>query len=457
MIKALWFMVKIGVLVALAIWVAERPGEVEIEWLNYTIRIHVGLFLFALLCLILLSIFIYNTIKTFVDFPKSYKRYREVKDFEKGYRALTLGLTSVAAGDVKHAAHQAERVGKLMPEDTGLALLLKAQAARMQGRDEQAQEAFAALLNDKDAAFLGARGLLQMALEMDDEEQAMALAYQALDIHPKQPWILMNVYEMEVRLRDWNKALETLRRAEKYGALSKAEALSDRVAILHVQAEDLLREGKRDEALKLMVLAHKLDKEFVPSIVLLARLTHQAGNRRRAVKLVEKAWANAPHPDLAKVWEDLISGDRSKKPLGRTQWFERLLSKNSSSAQGHIEAGRIATEQGLWGEARKHFERAQEIRPSAQLYHLWAALEERVGQNEEAIQMWLEKAEVAAPSPQWVCDVTGRAYGEWHPIAQPHGAFNTIQWSVPKLASDVQRLARASNNDGALEAPKRLG
>ncbi len=95
MIKAIWFMVKVGVLVALALWVAENPGFVEMAWLDYKLRIHVGVFLIALIAVILLSIFLYRAIRTFVDFPKSFRRYQEVKHRDKGYRALTLGLTAV--------------------------------------------------------------------------------------------------------------------------------------------------------------------------------------------------------------------------------------------------------------------------------------------------------------------------------------------------------------------------
>src|SRR5262245_23719039 len=107
MLKALWFMIKVGVLTAAAIWIAERPGTVKIEWLEYTVTVHVGLGLLVVVGTMLLAIFVYNIIRTFVDFPKAYRRYSEIKSREKGYRALTLGLTAVAAGDAKAAVYQA--------------------------------------------------------------------------------------------------------------------------------------------------------------------------------------------------------------------------------------------------------------------------------------------------------------------------------------------------------------
>ena len=109
MIKALWFAIKVAAAIALVVWIAERPGTVRIEWVEYTVTVHVGLFLLAAIAFVLLTLFIYQTIKAFVDFPKSYARYSEIRAKEKGYEALTRGLTAVAAGDTKAAVAQAKR------------------------------------------------------------------------------------------------------------------------------------------------------------------------------------------------------------------------------------------------------------------------------------------------------------------------------------------------------------
>ncbi len=461
MIKTLWFMVKIGALVALALWVAERPGFVTVEWLGYDIRAHVGLFLVALLAVILLSIFIYNIIKTFVDFPKSYRRYNEVKRFEKGYRALTIGLSAVAAGDAKIANEQARRASALLKDDGGLALLLKAQAAKMDGRETEAQAAFETLTQSKDAAFLGVRGLLQAALEKGDDEGALAAARKALEVQPRQPWVIKTVYDMELRLRDWPAARASLRRAEKRGAITKAQAQSDRIAMWHVEGEALVAEGRRDAALGVFERAYKLDKSFVPSVVALARMCHQTGNRRRAVRLVERAWKAEPHPDLAQMWDALISRDRSKKSLGRMQWFERLLKLRADTSAAQMAAGQVAAEEGLWGEARGYFERAAALEPNALLYSMRAAMEEKSGASDEIVQKWLDKADDAQAAKAWTCTGSGRIYNEWQPISVAgfgaQGGFNTIKWAQPQGVFGAGAMAQSIIAEAVLEAPKKVG
>src|SRR5688500_4138582 len=120
MLRALWFAVKVGLLVAASVWVANRPGFIEAHWLGYDVRAHVGLALLLLLLVLVLTVFIYRILWGIVTMPKALRRYRQERSREKGFRALTLGLTAVAAGDAKQAEQQAERARRFLPSDRGL-------------------------------------------------------------------------------------------------------------------------------------------------------------------------------------------------------------------------------------------------------------------------------------------------------------------------------------------------
>ena len=111
MLKTLFFLLKLALFIGAIIWLSEQEGSVRIEWLGYTINAHVGLFLAGLLSVILFAIFIYRVIRAFVDFPASLRYYNLVKNKDKGYKALAIGLTAVAAGDTKVALKQADKAG----------------------------------------------------------------------------------------------------------------------------------------------------------------------------------------------------------------------------------------------------------------------------------------------------------------------------------------------------------
>lgn len=445
MIKALWFAVKVGLLIALAVWIVDRNGTMQFGWVDgdghkIDVTMELGFFLLCILGLVLLSIFIYQIIKTFVDFPKSYQRYSEVRAKEKGYEALTRGLTAVAAGDAKAAAREAERAGGLLPDDGGLPLLLEAQAARLAGREEDATKSFVALLEHKDAGFLGVRGLLQSALDNGDDEGALALAERALDLHPKQPWILKITYDLLIRMRLWYRAEKILSRLEKQKAVDADKALSDRIALLMAQAEDDVGEGYVADSILLIKKVLKMSPGFAPAAILMANIQREQNHHKKAQKTILKAWKNETSGALVDYWLEIIPSEDAEDKLSRLRWLQKLLNAHPNSPTGQRVAGELAMEAGLWGEAREYFKQAEEEGISSRLYKDLAALEEKSGGDKEAAKVWLEKAAEAPAVKGWICQQTGRRYARWSPIATPHGSFNTIEWTRPKAELDPVML-----------------
>jgi len=458
MLKTFLFLVKIALVIGALIWLSEQEGSVRIEWMEYTINVHVGLFLAGLLVTILASIFIYRLLRTVVDFPASYRYFSQNRARDLGYKALTVGLTAVAAGDTKAALKHAEKARTLLPEDKGLPLLLEAQAARLDGREEDAQVSFAGLLENKDTSFLGVRGLLQASMDAGDSEGALALARQALSLHPKQPWILRTVYDLEISRREWNAAEATLKRAVKAGAITKERGVSDRVAMALAVALDAEQEGLQDVAVSQYKAAQKLDGSSAHAVILAAEYYIRQSQPKKAKALIEKAWKKSPHAAMVDVWTRLMPEEADA--LARLKWFEGLVKLNPSNARAQVAAGKAASDAALWGEARSYFEAAEAIRPSKELYKALAVLESAASGNEEAARAWLEKAADVMAERIWICRETGRVYQSWQPIAEPHGSFNTIEWDYPigEETSGEAVLLTASTpqdmEDTIIEAPK---
>ncbi|MFK7840144.1 MAG: heme biosynthesis protein HemY [Bdellovibrionales bacterium] len=459
MFRTLLFLVKVTLFVGVFIWLAEQEGSVRIDWLGYTINAHVGLFLAGLLTVILLSIFVYRVLKTFVDFPSSYRYYSEIRAKNKGYQALTRGLTAVAAGDTKAAIKHAGQARNLMPDDQGLPLLLEAQAARLEGRESDAQESFVSLLENKDTSFLGVRGLLQASMDAGDHKGALEMARRALRLHPKQPWILRTVYDLEIADRQWSAATQTLKRAERVGAIVKERALSDRVAMALAIALSAEEEGLHDVAVSQYRKAQTLDPLSIPAVLLSAEYFIRVEKPKKAISLIEKIWKKAPHAAFVDVWTRLMPNAHDTDALQRLKWYEKLVSINPSNARIQVAAGTAASEAALWGEARKFFDSAEEIRPSKELYKALAFLEDKASGDEHASRLWLEKAADVAAERVWICRESGRVYPHWSPIAAPHGGFNTIEWNY-RIGEDADNgepvlltSVVAAHDDTIIEVP----
>ena len=437
--QTLWFMIKTAALVAAGAWLAMRPGYVDLKFMEYDIHMKAGAALLGIYVALLLVLFLHRVYIALSDIPKAWRRYHERKRYVKGLQAVSLGLSAVAAGDAKIASYQAHRARQLLPEDKGMSLFLDAQAARLRGDTDAARVHFQQLVDHSDTAFLGLRGLMLTAMEDGDIEKALALSRDALRLHPKQPWVLMLVYQLTIRTRQWIEAEKILKQAQKVKAIDYDKAQSDQVAIYLQQADDAYDRGEQQNATRFAKKAQAIAPHFVPAALRLAKFYRDEGHRRAAVKIVEACWRTTPHPELAAVWDTLVPEKKSGDMTARLRWFERLVALKPDSMESQMAAARVAMEDGLWGEARQYLAMAEKLQPNARLYRLWAKFAERQHQPEES-RHWLERATEAKPDKVWVCRETGRIYDRWSAVAQPHGAFNSMVWEDPQVMAGSSRM-----------------
>lgn len=431
MVRTIWALAKIAIVLAAVVWIAEHPGRIQIDWLSYNLDFHVGFFFVVFFLALALGIFIFSVIKSVLDMPKTLTRYNDMTAKDKAVRALSIGLSAVAAGDTKEVSRQASKVKNYLSDTNPLSLFLEAQAARLNGDEAEASQAYLALMKDKDAGFMGVRGLLQVVLDRGDYEGALELGYKALRSYPKKGWILSIVYDLEIQARHWDKALRILTRAEKAEAIMPNKAASDRIVISLAQALEYKNSGDEKAYFRGVQKAYKLDKDFLPSSLWLADLYIERGKYKSAIAVIEKSWNKMPHPELTCLWAKAYRPPRNSGPVARIRWFEKILKIDPNSVEGLQAMASVLTQEGLWGDARKHLEMAEKIRPNVHLYKLWAQLEEKATGKENAVRAWEEKAADAPRERVWICSETGRVYDEWMPISD-QGLFNTIIWDFPQ-------------------------
>jgi Uncharacterized membrane-bound protein len=95
----LFFLIKVGVVAVLAVWVAEHPGHVSFVWLGYRVDTRIGVLLAILLVLLLLFMLLHGLWRLVWRGPRDLGRLRAERKRRQGYRALSQGMAAVAAGD----------------------------------------------------------------------------------------------------------------------------------------------------------------------------------------------------------------------------------------------------------------------------------------------------------------------------------------------------------------------
>ena len=443
--------IGLAIVVAAAIWLSDRPGQVAIEWQGWLIELSVGRFVLAAAVILTILIFLYGLVRAIGGAPRKLRDKRRKSRREKGYRALTHGMVAVAAGDPNEANRHARRADILLNEPP-LTMLLSAQAAQLNGDEDAAAQYFKDMLDRPETAFLGVRGLLMQAQKNNDRPMVLHYAERACQLQPKTPWVLTTMFDLQVAEGRWRPALATMEEAVKRGALTADEARQRRATVLLGCSREAEDEGNAADALRYARRANTLAPDFLPAVLRTVDLMVASGKERPASRIIHNAWVRTPHPELARIYGCIGIGDDLLKRVRR---FERLLSFNPDHPESHIALADAAMAAELWGEARNHLEHAAGEEPSARVCRMMAELEERVGENPEALRTWLLRSAGAPPDAAWICDDCGAAWDNWSPRCGDCGALGTQNWQPPTRARGIS-LGLGLSGD-AEEEPLLLG
>jgi len=425
--------ISLSLVVAITIWFSDRPGQVSIEWQGWLIQLSVAKFILGCLILFVTFFIFLRLIRLIVGVPTRLRSKRRNSRRERGYKALTRGMVAVAAGDPDEADRQARRADVFLNEPP-LTMLLSAQAAQLNGDEEAAEKYFTTMLNEPETAFLGVRGLLIQAQRKKDQPTVLKYLEQAYHLQPKTPWVLTNMFDLQVSERKWQEALATLELLLKYADLPTEDARERRTLILLGCSGEAADAGNELLAVRYAKRALSISPDFLPAAILSADFMLRTGKSSQAKRIVDKVWKISPHPDLATLYSRI--GD-SDKPLEQVKRLGRLLELNPNNVESHLAFARAALDAELWGEARDHLETAIEINATVRVYRLLADLEERSGAGSDAASKWLLRAATAAPDPAWICSGCAAVGNSWLPTCNNCDGLGTIGWHTPGTVEDI--------------------
>jgi HemY protein len=466
LIRGIFGLLVFAVLVAVAVFFADHPGQVEIVWQGWQVTTSVGVLVAAAVLAALLVALLFWIVSRMVGSPRVFLRRRRERRRRSGYRALTQGMVAVAAGDPHEAQRYARKADALLAEPP-LTLLLSAQAAQLEGDETAAKKFFTAMLDRPETEFLGLRGLLNQALQMGDRGTALRLTQRAMTLRPGTPWVVQSLFDLEAREGRWEAAHQTLAQAVKRRTIPRERARHHRGVILYELGRAAVANGDRRRGINLAAQAQGLAPDLATPAAHHARLLLDDRRTGPAAKAVERAWRTAPHPELVQVYGAIHAGE---PPLARVKRVERLAAQNPGARESHLALAEAALDAQLWGEARRHLDKALTAAaarpiakpassnplsspsvgegeggriagPTPRLCLLMARLEEAEHGAGGDMRGWLDRAVNATPDPRYVCTSCGGESLEWRSLCPHCSSFDTLAWRTPPWAAGGSALS----------------
>jgi HemY protein len=424
-------------------WFADNPGIVTLTWRGVEYQVSLMLALAAVVALAVALSIVWAVLRFIFRIPSLVSLASRARKREKGFHALSRGMIAVNAGDARAAAKHASEASRHIAHEP-MTKLLQAQAAHLAGDTPSAVAAYNAMLDHHETHGLGLRGLHLEARRAGDHQAALEYATRANARAPA-AWAGQAVLDDRTRRGDWAGALATVDVNAAARLIDKPTANRWRAVIKTAMAEAAMERDPK-HALTLAQEACRLAPTLVPAAAICGRLTAQAGDYRRASRILESAYAQTPHPDLAAAYVRVRHGDSVEDRLARARTLARVAPSDPESL---LTVGRAALEAHDGAAARAAIapllaSDSPDGRPTRRVCLLMADIEEADG-HQGAVREWLGRAARAPRDKAWVAD--GVISDRWAPVS-PSGALDAFVWRTPD-----ERLALPAEPAVAEPAP----
>lgn len=383
--------------------------------------------------------------------PQKLKKGLGKKRADTGLSSLEAALIACEAGDGARAQRRAEKASALL-ERPNLAAYVKAKAAEAAGDEAAASAQYQELSGNEATALAGLRGLARLAEARSDHSSAAGFAERAFAEAPDRPWAFRALLSAQMHQADWTAALATVAKAEKRKIIDRAEATRRRAALGAAQAAKLYGQGDAGAAREAAIGAAALDPAFAPAAALAAHMLSENGNDKKAIAVIEKAWAKVPHPALALALRDTVADDQPR--------LDRRLRALIKSNPDHRESQILAAEMAIESEDGPNAlialgELLRSDSPSARLCILAAKAESLLGNQVES-RRWQIMASSAPIEDDWSdLDPAGPAFlydeRDWQRLAESYGVSAAL--IHPRYEQHLPRRAAANFDPAKASSP----
>ena len=441
--RLVWFIVKLvlaaALLALLAVWLADQPGRVTLDWRGWHVDSSAAFLICAvlLLCLILWKV---GKLFFWLRYSGERRVERRLRQRQQdGLRLLTSSLNALASQDLRRAA-RAEAAARKKLGPLPLITWVAAQIASAKADHKAAGSAFLALTREPHAANLGWRGLMAARQHTAHAAQLQPVIAGALADKriARQAYVHEARFAAAARVHDWEELRRALDFAEEKRALprSRLRQVEQVLGLARGQALQVIETtaaGKtaqkaypsESQARLLLERAYKIAPDFAPAALAYIDALLNAGDRITAGKVIAANWLLNPGAALLERFEAAYENETA---LARLQRFERFAQKRPDELETQLALAQLSLAAELYGKAKTHAEQAQAQRASVRGYQVLADLALAAEDNAALAHRYARRGAAApdAAGTGYRCQVCGTRHAQFHFLCESCGAFATL-------------------------------
>lgn len=366
-----------------------------------------SLFLIQILIVSSLFVFYWGQVWHFlVNFPKRLRNRNNINKINDGLSHLYKAYDALAAGDGSAAKRHAQKTEKLLPNPR-ISAMLQAEVAHLNGDEQMAQLQFKKLADDEKDPFLGLRGLLAGAYRNGHYLQALEWAQKAYKLRPKSTWALEMLFEIYMHTGRFEQALSLMSDVYSKAIYDKKQASLFEV-VLRLKVAESMDKSQFKDAVKMVEKGLKVKRDFVPLILLQAKLCEENQQFDKAEKTLANFWRENPSNDVLKAWIHLVE---RTNPDALVKKAVALTKSLINEPHGALAMAEIYKQENELEKARELLVSALKMEKISTGYTLLSEVDDEL-RGGNAGYKWLKKAQ-GFPEAETLCEGGVEAYENW--------------------------------------------
>ena len=376
--KAIIFFIVLALAIFIGSFMAKDSGYVLIAY--QTFRLETSLWV-ALICLILLFVLMYILIRVFhhtKTLPHKIKRWNTQAQQKSMFTMAQLGTQSYLEKNFKRSEKYFAQLLRKHPQML-IYYILAAHAAQAQhnyaARDRYLTQAYKTI---KHAGFPIQLEQVNLYLQANQQESAMAILKKLYKTHPKHPYVICQLCDLYRGMKDWRAVKQLLVPLKKYKAVSTHALLSieiktyknilyqSRISLTDVQKawQSMPKYLHKNIELVKMYVQYLFDyHKILPALVLIETT-------------LKRHWNN----DLLKLYSLHAYQDVRMQLKTAQKW----LTNHPSDGILYFTIGRLYCHTHEWNKAKHYLEKSIDVSPQPFSYQLLGQIEEQLGHKDSA-------------------------------------------------------------------------
>jgi HemY protein len=421
-IRLLLFLLNIIVIVGLAVFVADRAGNVTFEWQDSIIEMS-GALLVAIVALLMWAAYTLAQLMSAVKaLPQDYRVHRHLQLQRRGHKMLSEALTAFAADRKNKGVSFLRRAEKLLGPSQVVDFVRLHLAPPTTAAADQATSTM-----DYGSPYAW-RQVVESHLADDRQTEALQIAKMFASKYPNLPLAKRLVFDAQVRRRNWEEALLVFEELRAAHIMPRKLWRHQKAALLTERAREQVIRGHMADAFDDAMQADRLNPDWAPALIIGAKALAAQDKAREAASLIERHWSKAANEQLGDIYLNLKVW---KNPLQKAQSAEKMARRNPEHPASDLLLAQAFMRANLWGQARHYGDVLVKKQPSREVFELLAHVEEAQSRDLLTARDWRSKALNAPPDNAWVCDKCKQPHEHWQALCATCKSFDTLNWGVP--------------------------